>query len=609
MPTYRRARSVCKPSTYKNQPVNTVFGIMSQYNTPQPVPPPPSASPPSSPIPVITESSEEVQEQCNQNFRTADPNVKLQLAKIRQKELNDGLKKLNDEIVELESLRQKCQETERTHLLLMNRQLNAKLSEEQDKIKELGASCQAAIQRELELQETERGLKSELERIRKAFIDSKNELSDVERNHRKELDRFKEAMYAEKRELMNNMRGPNGNAFKEIDRFRKLLRDEKEEKENEKKRARRFSAEADNLSTKLDTAIIERNAAEKECEKLKRRCRVLEDDNEKKAVYESAYKGWKKVGESSKKQVSNECVDKPREIPYNVENELKDELARFKLNLELERGKNDELNAQLNYYKSCLESNYNDSCRLQEENKEKWQTERDQLELMLSQEKIENVMLRSAKDTFAKNLTDYVNELEDVRAEKTRIETDLAKCTHQLNYLKEQNSKLEENSEQQNETFEQQTKYILRLERDLGRDRSQLASNSTQTVSLVTSMETQTNEPFTDHIVVLKLRDDLAKSNRALLEKSEKNDSLGTNECDRVVKQEDSFGGPSGLISFGYRNDNEIIEISDEESVDEESSDTTEPEENPLFIPGTKRRLTAANVSKLAQLKKKSKNS
>lgn len=164
-------------------------------------------------------------------------------------------------------------------------------------LQELGASCQAAIQRELELQESERGLKSELERIRKAFIDTKRELNDVERNNRKEMERFKEAMYDEKRELMNNMRGPKGNAFKDVDRFRKLLKDEKEEKENEKKRARRLSAEVDNLSTKLDTAIIERNAAEKECDKLKRRCRELEEDNEKKTRYESAYKGWKKVGE------------------------------------------------------------------------------------------------------------------------------------------------------------------------------------------------------------------------------------------------------------------------------------------------------------------------
>lgn len=78
-------------------------------------------------------------------------------------------------------------------------------------------------------------------------------------------------------------------------------------------------------------------------------------------------------------------------------------------------------------------------------------------------------MLKSAKETFAKNLADYVDELEEVKAEKTRIETELANCTYQLNYLKELNRKLEENSEQQIGTFEQQTKYILRLERELGK--------------------------------------------------------------------------------------------------------------------------------------------
>lgn len=88
---------------------------------------------------------------------------------------------------------------------------------------------------------------------------------------------------------------------------------------------------------------------------------------------------------------------------------------------------------------------------------------------------------------------------------------------------------------------------------NLGRDRSQLASNSTQTVSLVTSMETQTDEPFTDYSIVLKLRDDLSKSNRAMLKQSEKNDSLGTTECQRVVKQEDSFAGPSDLVRFTLR--------------------------------------------------------
>lgn len=220
---------------------------------------------------------------------------------------------------------------------------------------------------------------------------------------------------------------------------------------------------------------------------------------------------------------------------------------------------------------------------------------------MLSQEKIESAMLKSAKDTFEKNLSCSNEMLTEERAKRAQIEADLEKSVQQLNKLQEANAELEEKLNNQVEINDQHSKYILRFEREFGKNYLDCTSTSTQTVTTLMSMETQTDEPFVDRQIVLSLHGELDKTKRELDSyKTGKNQSMDTKIHKKVVKKDPG----AGLLNTANNSRNlEVIEISD----DDEEGEIHEAEKSSKTHPAIKRYHDTVSGSRAAVLTKKSK--